>query len=86
MMRRLQVSSKVRTALRRRIRSWGPVHIYHHRWAGLGGTGDVGGRASGAELTECAARLCDATRLLCVAAFGFRVFVNVIDTASGSPA
>lgn len=56
--------------------------------------GDVGGRAIGAELIECAARLCeyepDAVRGLRCApgapASGERVFVKVMVTAKGSPA
>lgn len=47
--------------------------------------GDVGGRARGAELTECAPRLC-----ACLEGAeedsGERVFVKVIVTEKGSPA
>lgn len=52
--------------------------------------GDVGGRANGTELTECAPRLCvlaaecDAEREDGIS--GVRVFVKVIVTEKGSPA
>ena len=48
--------------------------------------GEVGGRAIGTELMECALRLwvCEAERG--VVASGVRVFVNVIVTEKGSPA
>ena len=52
----------------------------------LGVTGDVGGRASGAELIECTARLwvCESVRF--AEGVGLRVFVNVTDIENGSPA
>jgi hypothetical protein len=46
--------------------------------------GDVGGRASGAELMECAARVCEYN--LWGGDSGERVFVNVIVAENGSPA
>lgn len=48
--------------------------------------GDVGGLASGAELIECAPRLCvcDCKRIGNDSAL--RVFVKVMDTEKGSPA
>lgn len=53
----------------------------------LGVRGDVGGLARGAELMECAARLCAFTEGRGAAAVvGGRVFVNVTVTANGSPA
>lgn len=49
--------------------------------------GDVGGLANGAELMECAARLCVCDEAVRGGgASGDLVFVNVIRTANGSPA
>jgi hypothetical protein len=48
--------------------------------------GEVGGRASGAELMECAPRLCVGAVTLEGPASDVRVFVNVIVTEKGSPA
>lgn len=49
--------------------------------------GDVGGLANGAELMECAARLCVCDEAVRGGgASGARVFVNVIRTVNGSPA
>lgn len=48
--------------------------------------GDVGGRASGAELMECAARLCECEADLLTGAFAVRMFVKVTVTAKLSPA
>jgi hypothetical protein len=51
----------------------------------FGSPGEVGGRASRAELTECALRLC-AERGGATCAWGERTLVMVIVTERGSPA
>jgi hypothetical protein len=52
----------------------------------FGSPGDVGGRASRAELTECALRLCVERGAAATCAWGERVLVILMVTERGSPA